>query len=211
MDHKTSVTKEWIGRLKNAKSDDSHATVFISSWRDALKPEAQPGARCNLPKAIEKAVEAMVLSILGDKVKRDEKTYSIKIETPVGIRKTADMSFSFTEPSNKTNVRLVFEVKTALEFNSLAAAYAEAIAMKKNSDSKNKLIFVLFSVSGKGGYDSVKAEQVVQYLDSGTANAIDKVFVLSIESGRPGKKNETEIMKQVKKTLNDFKGWIETL
>ena len=206
---KEVVANEWLGRIAEllGRSDvaDSPATTsFLVAFQKALYGrfnDSLAGGHRNLSsKAIEAGIKEMVKAVL--RRPPDDKCFSVKPDKL--IKKTADVSFTMSDGR-----RLVFEVKTALEFNPLAAAATEGILFRKFKDPKEKITFVLFSLAGKN-YDASRASQVLKLI-SETTSPVDKVFVLSPEAGKkPRGRDPEKILGEVVSSLAEFEKYLKT-
>jgi hypothetical protein len=200
--NKETVASEWRTRLEELP-EDALIQCFLLAFKKELKNRSEggysSGNRNDMPEAIKAGIVAIVKEVLGNDP--DEQCYAVKTEL---IRKTADISFTL-----KNGKRLVFEVKASLEFNSLAAAAAEGMFIKKSNNGKGDLIFVLFSIAGKK-YSTEKAKRVLEVIFDKCP--IDEVFVLSEAAGEtPNKERENKVRDQLLVSLREFRSYLSNL
>jgi hypothetical protein len=197
-----SVWDEWDKRLNDTQwQADVNNSVFLSAMKRKLKEEGgrnhSDGSRTALPNAVQEGIAATVEKFVPGAVR---KPVCPAIEFPdLTLQKRADVFFTIGDR------QLIFEVKTALEFNSLAAAGAEASLYKSNNKD---VIFVLFSLAGKGGFDSEKATKIAKSIFGG---AIDEIVVLSLEVGKANGKKLDVVWNELIQSLNDFEIYLSKL
>lgn len=188
-----TVADQWVKLLSAVKHSDpdfesfgAHGKSFMASFFSHLDRRSDTN-RSTISKAIEAGIESVFLEEIrtckdGSPAKvricDDNEFKDCKYSTCSKIScdhyiytKISDISFS---PEKS---RVIFEVKSALEFNSLAAAYAEAKIFKKNFPNSK---FILFSIAGKN-MGRTRAEGILKNVLNN--NDIDAVFVLSETAG----------------------------
>lgn len=208
-----AVLNQWYGRLKSDPyADLVNQHPFLQGLREGiekkLKEDHRRGSRTGLPKAAEMGLAEAVRNAL--EIEQDSEVYTWKDESG-GQRqraKRADISFTL---NGHPKCHLVFEVKTALEFNSLAAAWVEALLFKSGAGGKN-VTFVLFSIAGKD-WCVADADRWSKTLDQAAGKqspTIDRIFVLSKEAGSRTP-NAAQIVHELGESLSAFEGFLVDL